>query len=110
MSTTKIIGMGLVSCLGGDVASTYRAMCAGQDGFRTITRFDPTPYAQPHAGQLDETLEQQLRDDFPDDDLCLAMMKRAGAEALAQAGGKPCPPARLALVLPTNFAPTESPE
>ena len=108
MSTTKIIGMGLVSCLGGDVASTYRAMCAGQDGFRTITRFAPTPYAQPHAGQLDETLEQQLRDDFPDDDLCLAMMKRAGAEALAQAGGKPCPPERLALVLATNFGPMES--
>ena len=108
MSTTKIIGMGLVSCLGGDVASTYRAMCAGQDGFRTITRFAPTPYAQPHAGQLDETLEQQLRDDFPDDDLCLAMMKRAGAEAFAQAGGKPCPPERLALVLATNFGPMES--
>lgn len=108
MSTTKIIGMGLVSCLGGDVASTYRAMCAGQDGFRTITRFAPTPYAQPHAGQLDDTLEQQLRDDFPDDDLCLAMMKRAGAEALAQAGGMPCPPERLALVLATNFGPMES--
>lgn len=108
MTTTKIIGMGLVSCLGGDVASTYRAMCAGQDGFRTITRFAPTPYAQPHAGQLDDTLEQQLRDDFPDDDLCLAMMKRAGAEALAQVDGAPCPPERLGLVLATNFGPMES--
>lgn len=108
MTTTKIIGMGLVSCLGGDVASTYRAMCAGQDGFRTITRFAPTPYAQPHAGQLDDTLEQQLRDDFPDDDLCLAMMKRAGAEALAQADGAPCSPERLGLVLATNFGPMES--
>lgn len=108
MSNVKIIGMGLVSGMGRCVDDAFQKMCAEGDAFREITRFDPQPYAKTTAGQLDEALENSLREDFPDDDLAVAMMKTAGTEAFAQAAGQPCPPERLALVLATNFGPMET--
>lgn len=108
MEHIKITGMGLVSCMGGDVAENYQAMCAGGTGFRPLTRFDSTPYAQKNGGQLSEELETALREAYPDDDLGVAMMKRAGSEALAQAGLETGARGRLGLVLATNFGPLET--
>lgn len=111
MNNTSISGMGLVCCLGGSVDEVYQRMCAGEAGFRLIDRFDPEPYAQKMGGQLPPDVEEKLRQDFPDEDIAVAMIKCAGAQALAQAGI----PAkagqanrRLALVLATNFGPMES--
>ena len=42
----KITGMGLVCSLGGDVTDVFKRMCAGECGFRPITRFEAEPYAQ----------------------------------------------------------------
>ncbi|MBQ9446592.1 MAG: hypothetical protein IJU61_08370, partial [Victivallales bacterium] len=81
----KITGMGLVCSLGGDVTDVFKRMCAGECGFRPITRFEAGPYAQKKAGQLSEELENELRTAYPDEDLSAAMMKRAGTEAMTQA-------------------------
>ena len=81
----KITGMGLVCSLGGNVTDVFKRMCAGECGFRPITRFEADPYAQKKAGQLSEDLENKLRTAFPDEDISAAMMKHAGTEAMAQA-------------------------
>jgi 3-oxoacyl-[acyl-carrier-protein] synthase II len=111
MNTPQITGMGLVCCLGGDVNEVYQRMCAGEHGFRSISRFDSAPYAQKNAGQLPSELEEKLREEFPDDDLAAAMVYAAGRQALSQAGRSTAPAqpeARRGLVLATNFGPMES--
>ncbi len=103
----KITGMGLVCSLGGDVTDVFKRMCAGECGFRPITRFEAEPYAQKKAGQLSEDLENELRTAFPDEDISAAMMKRAGMEAMAQAKTTMAPE-RQGILLATNFGPMES--
>ena len=103
----KITGMGLVCSLGGDVTDVFKRMCAGECGFRPITRFEAEPYAQKKAGQLSEDLENELRTAFPDEDISAAMMKRAGKEAMAQAKTAVAPE-RQGILLATNFGPMES--
>ena len=103
----KITGMGLVCSLGGDVTDVFKRMCAGECGFRPITRFEAEPYAQKQAGQLSEDLENELRTAFPDEDISAAMMKRAGKEAMAQAKTAVAPE-RQGILLATNFGPMES--
>ncbi len=39
-----VTGIGLVTPVGNDVASTWRALLAGRSGARRITQFDPTDY------------------------------------------------------------------
>ncbi len=101
----KIIGMGLVSAMGGTVDEVFKAMCGGQDAFRELTRFDSAPYAQRHGGQLGDVLEEQLRSAFPDDDIAIAMMKQAGSECVNMAGESNDV---TGLVLATNFGPMET--
>jgi 3-oxoacyl-(acyl-carrier-protein) synthase len=106
---TSITGMGLVSCFGLGVDPAFQAMCAGACGIREIDRFDPEPYARKTGGQLPAEAEEALRDEFPEDDFAVAMIKAAGREALTQAGrtvGEPDP--ELGLVLATNFGPMET--
>ncbi|MCR4574118.1 MAG: beta-ketoacyl-[acyl-carrier-protein] synthase family protein [Lentisphaeria bacterium] len=103
----KITGMGLVCSLGGGVADVFKRMCAGECGFRPITRFEAEPFAQKNAGQLPEELENDLRETYPDDDLSTAMMKRAGSEAMAQSTAV-VPPERQGILLATNFGPMET--
>jgi len=111
MNNACISGMGLVCCLGSSVNEVYQHMCAGDAGFRLIDRFEPAPYAQKMAGQLPPDVEAKLRGDFPDEDIAAAMIKYAGAQALAQAGSTTKAgqsDRRLGLVLATNFGPMES--
>ncbi|MBP5641303.1 MAG: hypothetical protein J6X55_17635 [Victivallales bacterium] len=102
----KIIGMGLVSAMGGSVDEVFKAMCGGGDAFRELTRFDSTPYAQRHGGQLDDALEDELRAEFPDDDIAIAMMKHAGNECVHT--GSVDANGTTGLVLATNFGPMET--
>lgn len=105
----KVTGVGLVSGMGAGAEAVYRGMCAGEHGFRPLTRFDASPYAQQNGGQLSEDLENQLRDVYPDDDISIAMMKHSGREALEQSGmAVGGSDERLGLVLATNFGPMET--
>jgi len=47
-----VTGMGMVSPLGLDVESTWKAVCEGQSGIGPITRFDPTDYPCRIAGEV----------------------------------------------------------
>ena len=112
---TYITGMGLVCGLGKSVTDVFHRLCAGEHVFRAIDRFPTEPYAQSRGGELPPGLEDELRASFPDDDLALAMIVKAGREALEQAGEEDAPPpaaarrrAHRALVLATNFGAMEA--
>ena len=47
-----VTGVGAVTPLGPDVASTWDALKAGRGGIGRITRFDPTPYESQIAGEV----------------------------------------------------------
>ncbi|HEV8230106.1 MAG TPA: beta-ketoacyl-ACP synthase II [Candidatus Limnocylindria bacterium] len=47
-----VTGMGLVTPLGLDVASTWDALIHGKSGIGRITRFDPAPYETQIAGEV----------------------------------------------------------
>ncbi len=47
-----VTGMGLVTALGNDVASTWEGLVAGRSGIRTISAFDPSRVASRIAGQV----------------------------------------------------------
>jgi 3-oxoacyl-[acyl-carrier-protein] synthase II len=47
-----VTGMGMLSALGNDVASTWRGMVAGQSGIGTIEAFDPSRLAARIAGEV----------------------------------------------------------
>ncbi len=76
-----VTGVGLVSSLGGDVESTFRALCAGERGFGPVTAFDVTG----HRCSLAAEVKLALCEDEPE----LARTERlawaAARQALAQA-------------------------
>ena len=47
-----VTGMGMLTALGNDVASTWRGMVAGQSGIGTIEAFDPSRLAARIAGEV----------------------------------------------------------
>ena len=47
-----VTGMGMVTALGNDVASTWEGMVAGRSGIATITAFDPSRLAAQIAGEV----------------------------------------------------------
>ncbi|CAN5247185.1 hypothetical protein BH18CHL2_BH18CHL2_09810 [soil metagenome] len=49
-----VTGMGAVTPVGGDVASTWDGLAHGRSGITRITRFDPTPYESKIAGEVKE--------------------------------------------------------
>ncbi|MFQ3666640.1 MAG: beta-ketoacyl-ACP synthase II, partial [Sphingomonadaceae bacterium] len=52
MRRVVVTGIGLVTPLGGDVASSWSRLVAGQSGIRTITRFDASDYVCRIAGEV----------------------------------------------------------
>ena len=52
MRRVVITGMGAVTPLGNDLATTWQALLAGQSGVRPITRFDVSDYAVRIAGEV----------------------------------------------------------
>lgn len=47
-----VTGMGAVTALGNDLASTWEGLVAGRSGIRTITRFDPSRITSRMAGEV----------------------------------------------------------
>src|SRR5258707_441212 len=47
-----VTGMGMLTALGNDVASSWRGLVAGQSGVRTIEAFDPSRLAARIAGEV----------------------------------------------------------
>src|SRR5258706_5815785 len=47
-----VTGMGMLTALGNDVASTWRGMVSGRSGIRTIESFDPSRLAARIAGEV----------------------------------------------------------
>lgn len=108
----RIDGMGLVCPLGLTPEAVYRNMCAGAHAFRPLHRFPTGPYQQKSGGMLPPDLETFLRQNFPDDDLALALLLQAGQDALKQLppGLPSATPEPTALVLGTNFGAGETQE
>ena len=54
MSKRRVVvtGLGAVTPLGNDVATTWQNIVAGKSGVGRITRFDPTPFASQIAGEV----------------------------------------------------------
>jgi len=52
MRRVVITGVGAVTPLGNDMATTWQALCDGQSGVRPITRFDASGYAVRIAGEV----------------------------------------------------------
>jgi 3-oxoacyl-[acyl-carrier-protein] synthase II len=52
MTRVVITGMGALSALGNDVATTWEGLVAGRSGVRTITRFDPARVDSKIAGEV----------------------------------------------------------
>jgi 3-oxoacyl-[acyl-carrier-protein] synthase II len=47
-----VTGLGVVSPVGNDKDTVWANLLNGVSGLGTITRFDPTPYAQKAAGEV----------------------------------------------------------
>jgi 3-oxoacyl-[acyl-carrier-protein] synthase II len=47
-----VTGMGMVTALGNDVASTWAGLVEGRSGIRTIQSFDPSRLASRIAGEV----------------------------------------------------------
>ncbi len=93
MRRVVVTGMGVVSCLGNDVERVWRAICAGQSGLATMTRWDPAGLRNARMGEVK---------DFPWDDEhdeATQFALHAADEALRMAA----PTDRIGLVSSTNF-------
>ena len=83
-----VTGMGAVSALGNDVASTWDGLVAGRSGVRTIERFDPARVASKIAAEVRDFDAGGVLDrkDQRRTDRYIQFGLVAGREALDQAG------------------------
>ncbi len=81
-------GMGALSALGNDVASTWAGLVAGRSGIRTIERFDPSRLASRIAGEVRDFDASGVLDrkDMRRTDRYIQFGLVAAREALDQAG------------------------
>ncbi len=90
-----VTGLGMVSPLGNDVESTWRALLAGESGVAEITLFDHTDYPVHFAGELKEfdptvwidRKAARRMDRFAQ--LILAAARQAEADSGVQVGAEP---------------------
>ena len=90
-----ITGVGAVSPLGEDAASTFEGLCLGQSGVRTIDRFDASGFSTRFAGQIENIpllpgawSETASRYEAADQmDRKTRLLLSAASEAWTQAGG-----------------------
>jgi len=83
MRRVVITGMGVVSCLGNEVETVWRAVAAGQSGLAPMTRWDPAGLRNPRMGEVK---------DFPWDgehDEAGQFALHAAGQALRAAGLRP---------------------
>ncbi len=88
MSRVVVTGLGLISALGNDLASSWEALCQGKSGVAEITNFDTSEY-RVHFGaevkNFDPLLymdRKEVRRNDPYEQVAIATTK----QALAQAG------------------------
>jgi 3-oxoacyl-[acyl-carrier-protein] synthase II len=83
-----VTGMGALTALGNDVASTWDGMVAGRSGIRTIEAFDPSRLASRMAGEVRDFDASQVLDrkEVRRTDRYIQFGLVAAREALDQAG------------------------
>src|SRR6266852_994953 len=87
MSRVVVTGLGLITSLGNDLASSWEAMCQGKSGVSEITSFDTSQYRVHFAAQVkdfDPTLymdRKEARRNDPYEQLAISSSKQALAHA-----------------------------
>lgn len=83
-----ITGLGLVTPVGNDVDSTWKALLAGQSGVAPITKFDASEFATRFSASVkDFDVEQYLsKKDARKMDLFIQYGMAAGIQAIRDAG------------------------
>src|SRR5262245_3932813 len=83
-----ITGIGLVSPLGNDVCSTWKALLAGTSGVSTITRFDPSGFETTFAAEVKnfDPVERLGRKEARRTDRYTHLAVAAATEAIENAG------------------------
>jgi 3-oxoacyl-[acyl-carrier-protein] synthase II len=87
MSRVVVTGLGLITSLGNDLASSWEAMCQGKSGVSEITSFDTSQYRVHFAASIkdfDPTLymdRKEARRNDPYEQLAIASSKQALAHA-----------------------------
>jgi len=83
-----VTGMGMLTALGNDVASTWAGLVAGRSGIRTITAFDPSRVASKIAGEVQDFDSSHVLDrkDQRRTDRYIQFGLVAAREAMDQAG------------------------
>jgi 3-oxoacyl-[acyl-carrier-protein] synthase II len=87
MSRVVVTGLGLITSLGNDLASSWEALCQGKSGVSEITSFDTSQYRVHFAAQIkdfDPTLymdRKEARRNDPYEQLAIASSKQALAHA-----------------------------
>lgn len=106
-----ITGMGVVSPLGNSVQAYWEALCAGKNGMRSLTRFDPAQYPFQRGGQVaDDFFSSSLQSVLSEQiDLATRFVFGAVEQAVGQAGLDEVEPQDdrgsrpTAIILGTNF-------
>ncbi len=87
MSRVVVTGLGMITSLGNDLASSWEAMCQGKSGVSEITSFDTSQFRVHFAAQLrdfDPALymdRKEVRRNDPYEQLAIASSKQALAHA-----------------------------
>ena len=87
MSRVVVTGLGLITSLGNDLASSWEALCQGKSGVSEITSFDTSQYRVHFAAQVkdfDPTLymdRKEARRNDPYEQMAIASSKQALAHA-----------------------------
>jgi 3-oxoacyl-[acyl-carrier-protein] synthase II len=83
-----VTGMGMLTALGNDVASTWEGLLAGRSGIRTISAFDPSRLTSQMAGEVHEFDSSHVLDrkDQRRTDRYIQFGLVAAREAMDQAG------------------------
>ncbi len=88
-----VTGMGMLTCLGNSVTTTWEGLCAGRSGIRRIEHFDTSGFATQFAGTLQDFSCEQwlpLKEARRMDDFMVYGMV-AGLQAWADSGLMPEP-------------------
>ena len=87
MSRVVVTGLGLVTSLGNDLASSWKALCEGKSGVGEITAYDTSQY-RVHFGAQVKTFDpslymdrKEVRRNDPYEQLAIATTKQALAQA-----------------------------
>lgn len=87
MTRVAVTGLGLITALGNDLASSWEALCQGKSGVRELTGFDHSQHRVHFAAQLnnfDPTLymdRKEVRRNDPYEQIAIAASKQALAHA-----------------------------